>query len=99
MAIPSKPVNRLTSPRWRTTFRGSDADGPRLIDICNDFGAVNLFLSKEDETFSFFTKDCDVDKEVVLKLACTLLELKALLSVLFSPDQAVDTKLSKEFKT
>ena len=36
---------------------GSDVDGPRLIDICNDFEAVCLFLSKEEETFSFFTVD------------------------------------------
>ncbi|KAH0858847.1 hypothetical protein HID58_087108, partial [Brassica napus] len=26
MAIPSKPINRLTSPRWHTTFRGQDLE-------------------------------------------------------------------------
>lgn len=44
---------------------GSEADGPRLMDICNDFREVCLFLSK-DETFSFFAEDCEVTFEVGL---------------------------------
>jgi len=43
MAIPSKPVNRLTSPRWRTTFRG---DGqPKcyvIINIGNGYEIRNV---------------------------------------------------------
>jgi len=46
---------------------GSEADdGPRLIDICNDFGAVCLFLSR-NEGFSFFTEDWDVDSEGIFE--------------------------------
>ncbi|WZZ26497.1 hypothetical protein YC2023_009898 [Brassica napus] len=33
MAIPSKPVNRLTSPRWRTTFRGDGQPKAQEYDL------------------------------------------------------------------
>ena len=36
-----------------------------------------MFLSKEDETFSFFTKDCDVDKEVVFEAGLYTLGVKS----------------------
>lgn len=43
MAIPSKPVNRLTSPTWRTTFQG---DGqPKyyvIINIRNGYEMRNV---------------------------------------------------------
>ncbi|WZZ48052.1 hypothetical protein YC2023_048159 [Brassica napus] len=41
MAISSKPVNRLTSPRWRTTFRG---DGQPKISIFACKLVNNVFL-------------------------------------------------------
>lgn len=50
------------------SVEGSEADGPRLIDICNDndIGEVCLFLSN-DETCSFFAEDWDVDSEVTFE--------------------------------
>lgn len=41
-----------------------EADGPRFIELCNDFGAVCLLLSEEETFSSFFTDEWDVDNEV-----------------------------------
>ncbi|WZZ88510.1 hypothetical protein YC2023_117089 [Brassica napus] len=48
MAIPSKPVNRLTSPRWRTTFRG---DGQPKLSSSPHFITYNLWRERNTHTF------------------------------------------------
>lgn len=48
MAISSKPVYRLTSPRWHTTFRGDDQ--PKcyvIINMRNSHDVRNVNVVKE----------------------------------------------------